>query len=274
MSNARERDISSFDRTLLRCVERMVPSGERRDWLRTWHAELWYVRHSARGRHGAILADLSIGLIRDALWMRTESCRRTLVGTATLCLCSLAGLNLLAALLGLACSGDGHPFLDYLGSHAGGSMVAGALVVFVSFSTSSRGHTAKDSKIALVDKLSRHLLLAMKVAQVLLLAFMVSADLSKPVSEQIPNTSDFFQILEFVLLALGGLRWALRDQELRCRQCLYLLTTPARIGRPSRNLLEWNGSEMSCKRGHGFLSVAEMETSWCEASKWIECVEG
>jgi hypothetical protein len=50
-----------------------------------------------------------------------------------------------------------------------------------------------------------------------------------------------------------------------------LLTEPARVGRPSRNLLEWNGSEMNCRQGHGLLSVAEMETSWCEASRWIEC---
>ena len=49
------------------------------------------------------------------------------------------------------------------------------------------------------------------------------------------------------------------------------LALPARVGRPSRNLLEWNGSEMNCKRRHGLLSVSEMETSWCDAIRWIEC---
>jgi len=220
-----------------------------------------------------MIADLSIGLTRDALWLRTENWRRRSVGTATLCLFSLAALNFLAALMGLTLTGSWYSLGTYVGSHTGRSLVAGTLVVFVSFATASRGHMAKNSKIGWIENLNRHLFVASKIALVLLLAFLSSADLSIPVFSQMPNTSDFFQILNFVLLALAGLRWALRDQELRCKQCLHSLTTPARVGRPSRNLLEWNGSEMNCKRGHGLLSVAEMETSWCEASRWIECGE-
>jgi hypothetical protein len=77
-----------------------------------------------------------------------------------------------------------------------------------------------------------------------------------------------------VLLALVGLRWAFRDQEQRCKQCLHALATPARVGRPSHNLLEWNGTELSCRHGHGLLSVPEMETSWCESSRWVELDRG
>jgi hypothetical protein len=172
--------------------------------------------------------------------------------------------------MGLALAGSWHSLDTYVGSHISRSLIAGTLVVFVSFATASRGHVAKNSKIRWTDKLNRKLFLALKIALVLLFAFLLSADVSVPVFSQIPNTSDFFQILNFVLLALTGLRWALQDQELRCKQCLHSLTTPARVGRPSRNLLEWNGSEMNCERGHGLLSVAEMETSWCEASRWIE----
>jgi hypothetical protein len=77
----------------------------------------------------------------------------------------------------------------------------------------------------------------------------------------------------FVLFALIGLRWAVRDQEERCKHCLRSLTTPARVGRPSHNLLEWNGTELSCKHGHGLLNIPEIETSWCQYSHWInfEC---
>jgi hypothetical protein len=40
------------------------------------------------------------------------------------------------------------------------------------------------------------------------------------------------------------------------------------VGRPSHNLLEWNGTELLCPDGHGHLSVPEMETSWCQSSRW------
>jgi hypothetical protein len=49
---------------------------------------------------------------------------------------------------------------------------------------------------------------------------------------------------------------------------------PARVGRPSRNLLEWNGTELNCKQGHGLLSVPEMETSWCQSSRWVVLESG
>ena len=273
MSEFFEHGLPQFDEMLLRCVGRIVPSNERLEWSRSWHAELSYVRHHLRTRKGTMIADLSIGLTRDALWLRTESWRRAFIGTATLCLGGLFGLSLLALLMGLALTGNWHSLDTYIGSHVARSLVAGTLVVFVSFATASRGHMAKNSKIGWIDNLNRQLFLTLKIVQVLLLAFLLSTDVSIPVFSQIPNTSDFFQILDFVLLALAGLRWALRDQELRCKQCLHLLTTPARVGRPTRNLLEWNGSEMNCKRGHGLLSVSEMETSWCEASRWIECRE-
>lgn len=59
-----------------------------------------------------------------------------------------------------------------------------------------------------------------------------------------------------------GLRWTLAEQEQRCKYCLQSLQNPARVGRPSHNLLEWNGTELNCKWGHGLLSIPEIETSW------------
>jgi hypothetical protein len=47
------------------------------------------------------------------------------------------------------------------------------------------------------------------------------------------------------------------------------MATPAGVGRPSHNLLEWNGTELTCRHGHGLLSVPEMETSWCRSSHWV-----
>ena len=42
------------------------------------------------------------------------------------------------------------------------------------------------------------------------------------------------------------------------------------MGRPSHNLLEWTGTEQTCKQGHGRLSIPEIETSWHQYSRWID----
>jgi hypothetical protein len=102
------------------------------------------------------------------------------------------------------------------------------------------------------------------------LAFLLSTNLCLPIHQGFPNTSDLLQVLCFVCFALLALRWAIRDQEQRCKHCLCSLTQPARVGRPSHNLLEWNGTALMCRYGHGQLSVPEIETSWCQSSEWTE----
>ena len=80
--------------------------------------------------------------------------------------------------------------------------------------------------------------------------------------------------LGVVPFALVALRWVFADQEQRCQQCLRALASPARVGRPTYNLLEWNGTEQVCKQGHGLLSVPEMESSWRQSSQWVELAAG
>jgi hypothetical protein len=48
MSESFERGLPQFDRTLLRCVGRVVPSDERMEWCRTW-----YERRSKNGPQSA-----------------------------------------------------------------------------------------------------------------------------------------------------------------------------------------------------------------------------
>jgi hypothetical protein len=145
-----------------------------------------------------------------------------------------------------------------------------ALVLFVAFATTARRHIEPSSTNRLAYRIKRQLFLAAKILQFLVLALLLSADLCQPLMASFPNVAIVFQVFFFVLIALVGLRWALRDQEQRCKQCLQILATPARVGRPSHNLLEWNGTELSCKQGHGLLSVPEIETSWCQSSQWID----
>jgi hypothetical protein len=260
-----------FERHLLSTVGRLVPAHEREEWSRIWQAELWYMRQRSRHRHVSPLAgitDLSIGLTRDALWLRTEDWRLAVSDTATLCLVSLLGLSLLSIMVALALAGGWHPLHLYLRDQFTRSLIAAPHVLFVLLATAPRRHSDQ-SIFKWPFWIKRHFFFALKTFQILLLAFLLSVDLCIPLHSVIPLTADLLQLFAFVVFALLGLRWAIGDQEQRCKQCLRSLSTPARVGRPSHNLLEWNGTEQSCKHGHGLLSIPEIETSWCRSSRWI-----
>ena len=68
---------------------------------------------------------------------------------------------------------------------------------------------------------------------------------------------------------LASLRWVLRDQRRRCPVCLEFLRHPVHVGQPSRNFLAWNGTELICVVGHGFLHVPELPTSWFATQRWL-----
>ena len=137
-----------FDRNLLRAVEKVVPSAEREEWSRTWQAELWHMHHRRRNHRSrnhcisalGITTDLSIGLTRDALWLRTDSWRRTFTGTPILCLASLLGLCFFSTLISLALNGNWHSLCLYLSDPFKRSLLEAPLVVFVAFATASRRH--------------------------------------------------------------------------------------------------------------------------------------
>ena len=273
MNHAFPPTLLPFERTLLSIVSRLVPAHERGEWCRTWQAELWYMHHRSRHRRVSPLAgitDLSIGLTRDALWLRTESWRLAFSDTATLCLVSLLGLSLLSTLVAYVLAGSWHSLHPYLRDQLTRSIIAAPHVLFVLLATGPRRHSGHSTTPQWRFWIKRQFFFVLKSLQILLLAFLLSVDLCVPLHAPLPLTADLLQMFTFVLFALVGMRWAMRDQEQRCKQCLRSLATPARVGRPSRNLLEWNGTEMSCKQGHGLLSVPEMETSWCQSGRWID----
>ncbi len=270
MMNDMERALPRWTCRLLQTVARLVPLAERGEWWRSWYAELWHVHHHLRNRNTCTVADLAIGVAFDALWVRTESWKRRMGGTADLCLMMLVASNVLALLTGAAISGGWAPWAKYVEGHVSCSLVGSVLVVFVAFATSPPNPQDGSSTNQAGVLVKRQLFFGSKLLLVLFLAFLLSVDLSITLHRELPNTADLFQVLDFVVLAVVGLRWALQDQELRCKRCLRMLTTPTRVGRPSRNLLEWNGMELRCRWGHGLLSVPEMETSWGGSSRWIE----
>jgi hypothetical protein len=258
------------DRRLIAIVATLVPAADLPDWLRTWNAELWHIR---RGQHPPVsrffLADLSVGLTLDALWLRRECWRRRHRGTAALCLVSLASLCLVATLILKDLAGtDRHAWaaINALVVH---SLFATPLVLFVGGATAWRYTAPGPSRNALAS-LSRTAFLAGKTVLVLALAALLSTDLCLPLQAHFRGMSDVLQQLCFVLLALLGLRWSFTDQQARCKHCLRALASPERVGRPTHNLLEWAGTEQVCILGHGALSSPEMVSSWANHSRWID----
>lgn len=272
MSHSLPSPLPLLDRILLLTLGKAVPAAEREEWFHTWQAELWHIHHRTRSRRSealGVMVDLSIGLLRDALWLRTDSWRRALSGTAILCLSSLFALCLLSALASLVLNGGWHALSLNLGSPFKRFVIETPLVAFVTFATASRRHVKPSATGKTMYWIKRQLFFAAKATLVLVLSFLLSTDVCQPLHASLPVTADLVQVLISVCISLVGLRWAFHDQGQRCNQCLRVLSTPARVGRPSHNLLEWNGNELVCRQGHGLLSIPEMETSWCRSSEWI-----
>jgi len=280
-----ESSLPRFDRTLLRLVQTVVPHEDREDWSRTWHSELWYMHHRCtRKPHSSrsssksswqrlrFHADLSIGLTFDALWLRTEDLRRTYSGTPLLCLLSLSLLCALSLLLSLSLNDSWRLMTRHLAAAYKACLIATPLVVFVAYFTAAPSRIAPDAAGNILSRFLYRILgqlfLLAKGVLLLALAFLLSTSLLHPMRPVLPNTAYLLQILWFNLSALMGLRWAFLDQEQRCKQCLRLLSTPARVGRPSCNLLEWTGTEQECSQGHGRLHTPEMASSWAQTSSW------
>jgi hypothetical protein len=118
-------------------------------------------------------------------------------------------------------------------------------------------------------RLRRWFFFAAKLALVLLVVCFASLDVALiSVPAQSAN-SDCVQMIVAFAATLAALRWTLRDQRRRCPVCLQLLRHPVHVGQPSRNFLAWNGTELICVVGHGFLHVPELPTSWFATQRWL-----
>lgn len=258
---------------LLLQVARIVPAADRAEWSRFWHAELWCHRHA---NHVRTTPDLHAGLVWDALWIRMERARCVLRGTAVLCLFTLALACTLALLLTTCSIGSWHGVLAHLALDYARFLIATPLVLLVTFLTAPRRavHATPTAK-HLVPRHAgfvRASFFTVKATLLFVIAYLLSATLCAPLAVSFPNPAAFLQIPLYVVLSVLALRWSFEDQERRCKHCLRLLQAPARVGRPSHNLLEWSGTALVCVRGHGVLSIPELETSWHQTSEWTQAI--
>lgn len=253
------------DRLLLAAAQWLVPMNDREDWVRSWQAELW---HRAYRPKRESTSGLLPGVIQDALWLRGDSVRQALTGTPFLCISLLVSLLLIATIPAVIVAGSLHSFILVTARSVTRITVESSLVAFVSVAA---GVTSLEQNLSGAQRLrlkARFFFFA-KMVLVLLVAWMLSVDLTWSIHVLLPLTTLVLQSVTFVLLSLLGLRWSALDSALRCQQCLCSLASPSRVGRPSWNLLEFNGTELECKHGHGHLSIPEIETSWHQSSEWV-----
>ena len=257
--------LARADRLLIAATKWLVPTAERQDWLRSWKAELWYRSHR---RSTQPTPALFFGVLQDALWLRTESVSRAVTGTPSLCILLLVSLLLLTTIPAIIAAGSLHAFALIAVNNLPRVAAESALIAFVSLATSV---TSFENNLSTPHqlRLNARLFLIVKMVLVLLLSWMTSTDLTWPIHSFLPFTALILQSLCFVLFSLLGLRWSSLDSALRCQHCLCSLASPARVGRPSWNFLEFNGTELLCKHGHGHLSIPEIETSWHQSSVWV-----
>lgn len=266
-----------FHRIVLRFAQHIVPAIERDDFLRNWNAELFHMHHCVPRRRLSALrlhVDLPLGVTSDAVWLRTHSLRRSLAGTPTLCIASLLAFSLLSFFFAVISYGGWHALGLHLTRQAEHSLVAVPILLFVSYAIASFSHVELSSIPNTLRWINHLLFSALKTSLALLLTFLLSVCIARPLYMPLPHAADLLQILFFVIFALFAMRWSFHDQEQRCKHCLCSLATPARVGRPSHNLLEWTGTEQTCKQGHGRLSIPEIETSWHQYSQWIDQTPG
>jgi hypothetical protein len=115
----------------------------------------------------------------------------------------------------------------------------------------------------------RWLFLLAKFALVIVIVDLCSTDLAYGLYPSDPIAALYIQIATAFPVLLFGFRWILQDQRKRCPECLRLLSNPARVGQASCNFLSWNGTELFCARGHGFMHIPELPTSWFSTQRWL-----
>jgi hypothetical protein len=115
----------------------------------------------------------------------------------------------------------------------------------------------------------RWIFLLVKFALIILIVDLCSTDLSYGLYSSDPIRALYIQLSTAFPALLFGFRWILQDQRKRCPECLRLLSSPARVGQASCNLLSWTGTELFCVQGHGLLHIPELPTSWFSTQRWL-----
>ena len=279
MEPSRKDRLCRLDAWLLPLVGNLVPPDRRSEWQREWQAEFWHLRHTQpkaqkRRGHAVEILSLAWGLIADAGWIGINSVRESQRGTAFACLLQLALACSACLALELFYAGSWHALLKIIAHYFVDRFMLVALpATFVALATMpSRPRKCNRTQHAghSSSRARWNLFLTAKVALSLVFGFLFCVLVSLPVSRALGHNGDWLDVITSTIVLTTSLRLALDDQKHRCQRCLRLLRQPVRIGPPSYNLLNWNGTELACAEGHGSLQVPEMQGSWCWYDLWVD----
>jgi hypothetical protein len=265
-----------LQRALLVAASRLVPAARREEWLAEWLTELWYARDESPAHAGGFCA----GAFRDALWIRRNAPLPRASGPLLIDARSdfpappppaesrfpespvtcLALLGFFAAVAGtLALYRYGPPLPPGAGR--------GFLILFSASFAILRGTTT----LSLGEYPSNRHWLRRWVFFVAKLTLIVSSAVLSAIAVSSLGERWLGAGIWGVFWGTHmSVRWAFADQRARCPVCLRRLANPVRMGNSSRILLEWNGTELLCPRGHGLLHVPERPAIWFDKQRWLQ----
>lgn len=259
-----------LQRGLVFIASRLVPREQREQWLAEWLTELWYGHRDSPG----LATGFAAGAFRDALWLRRNPPLPRAYGPLLIELreefpippppdeshllespvACLVFLGVLAAAFAALPGQSGVP-LD-----TGGDLLVLALLALLTLlatTTLSLGDYPRDA-----HRERRWLFLAAKLILILLTAILALCRLASSGWVQTGVWGAFWG-------SHMAIRWALADQRARCPVCLRRLANPVRMGSTAHILLEWNGTELVCPRGHGLLHVPGHPAVWFSRQRWL-----
>jgi hypothetical protein len=244
---------------LLRVASLLAPRSERPEWLREWRSELWYVPPREA-------TTFSLGAFRDAFWLRRNNLQpRDLEspGSCLALLAAIAAISTLVAICLLQPLGTGTTYWRLHVRDLPATCVL-SLVYTAVFLAVIRFVVGPPGQTSSAGKLRRAAFFAAKTAlvQPIMLCWLFLLVL---ISRVAPPVAPLATGSMWISIA----RWLILDQRRRCPVCLRLLANPVRIGAPSNTLLHWYGVESVCSRGHGFLQVPEVLTSYSGNRRWL-----
>jgi len=256
-------------RYVLAAAALLVPYADREDWSRGWHSELWHIHQRRRSLRSNV--DLAAGIASDAAWLRAEALRLRFSGSPILCMVTLAASCILCVRLVYYFSGGFNQLIDLSLQLRLSYLLGATIAITVTMLTTA------EARMRYADA-GRHLPPDLRAKRVcffvtkLTLSLILGLLFTAVVFASLHSSAIWIILPQIYLTAAfvaGTLRWAVWDQQQRCQHCLHALARPSRVGRPSHNLLEWNGTERTCRHGHGSLHEPEMQTSWQESSRWV-----
>ena len=245
---------------ILRGAATFVPAVLREEWLAEWKAELWYVeQHDLQNRTHRSLG-FCLGAFIDAAWLAADL-GRSRKESAVCCVVTLAFAALACVASALFLPGA----LNVLPQNSS-QLLAHIFVLCLAMWLVRIGvHLSGYPSTSLVPRTTTLAVwwsfLGVKLILAAVIVFFGVIVLAHATNTPIQPHG---WLVGYVL----GFRWAFRDQRKRCPECLEILGLPARIGSNAQIFLEWHGTELMCRRGHGLLHMPEVRMSYC-TDRWL-----